>query len=132
MTPLKSKLVKIISFAFVIIFFTSFFLREYLRKIGFDFNFLIIGNCFLYFIFITSIFVHSANAYSSNANAFLRSVYLAMIIKMFGSAIAIIIFVVLNNGKINNPSLLTLMLFYIIYTSIEVTVLMKSIRKRNA
>jgi len=51
--------------------------------------------------------------------------------KLFVVVAAILIYVLILGGKVNIPSLFTAMVFYIIYTSIEVIQLMKLVRKKS-
>ena len=126
---LKNSLYKKITLLFIISLLIMICTKTYMIHLGYDFLFLMIGNTFLFLLFILSVLVHTAATSSKNPHVFLRSIYLTMIIKMFASAIAIIIFVLLNNGEINKPALLTLMGLYILYTMIEVSSLMRSLRK---
>jgi hypothetical protein len=53
------------------------------------------------------------------------------LLKLFVIVAAIVIYILLLGGKVNLPSLFTAMVFYIIYTSIEVIELMKLARKKS-
>ena len=70
---------------------------------------------------------------SVNTNAFIRSVYASLLVKIFIVIIALAVYLFITKGKINKPSVFTAMGLYILYTFIEVKQLMKiSRRKTNA
>jgi hypothetical protein len=67
---------------------------------------------------------------SANINAFIRGVYSSLLLKMVIIMIAVIIYIFITGGKVNKPSLFTSIGIYFLYTSIEVTQLMKIARRK--
>ncbi len=128
---IKHVLLKRICLTALVLFVFLFLLKNILQQHGFDFNFIAGGTLFLFVVFILSIFIHSSALYALNPHVFMRSVYMSMMIKMFSSAIALIIFVLYNNGKINTEGVFSLMLIYVIFTVVEVGSLMNALRNKN-
>lgn len=132
MNQLKSNILKRLTLFFLISCLIVWISKSFFISHGFDFLFFIGGNIFLYLIFILSIFIHmGGDSDSKNPHVSIRPIYLAMMLKMFAFSIAIVIFVLLNKGNINVPSLIALMFIYIIFTTIEVRSLMK-VKNKNA
>jgi len=110
--------------AFIIIF------KSFLLKHGFDDEFLLAANLLLFLLSITGFFIQVKAIQSTNINAFLRGVYTSLILKIFIVMIVLGIYLFITGGKVNTPSLLTSMVLYLSYTTIEVKQLMKIYRKK--
>ena len=104
--------------------------RSWLQSYGFDIQLLLIANAILFFISLSGFLIQARGLKSTNPNAFIRSVYVSFILKLFIVLIVVFAYVFLTKGKINKPSLFTSMGLYIVYTSIEVIQLMKIARKK--
>lgn len=105
--------------------------KTFLESHGFDRDFLIWANLFLFIISIGGFLLQRKGLHSANPQAFIRGVYSSMIFKMFVCMIVVLIYVFLFRNKINKPGLLTAMGMYIIYTVVEVSTLMKVVRKNK-
>ncbi|MDB5199049.1 MAG: hypothetical protein JWO92_1012 [Chitinophagaceae bacterium] len=105
--------------------------KTFLESHGFDREFLIWANLFLFFISIGGFLLQRKGLQSSNPQAFVRGVYSSMIFKMFVTMIVVLVYVFLFRSKINKPGLFTAMALYIVYTVVEVTALMKVARKKK-
>ena len=106
--------------------------KTFLDNLGYDRELLIWANLFLFLITIIGFLLQRKGLQSPNPNAFVRSVYASMMIKMFLVMIVTLGYVFLLKNKINKPGLFTAMGLYIVYTVVEVTSLMKVARKKNA
>ena len=105
--------------------------KTFLESRGFDREFLILANLFLFIISIGGFLLQRKGLQSPNPQAFVRGVYASMIFKMFITMIVVLIYVLLFRSKINKPGLFTAMGLYIVYTVVEVTALMKVARKKK-
>ncbi len=101
-----------------------------LERWGADQEVLIIGNLVLFIIFLLSFFVAQKGLESTNPHAFVRSVYVSMIIKLFICAIAAFIYISIYKKDLNKPALFTLMGLYLVYTFIEVATLTKMLKQK--
>jgi hypothetical protein len=122
----------------VIIFFVvlnGFFIadKNFLERNGFDQSVLIIGNLVLFAATLLSFFFARRGLVSENAQAFVRSVYISIMIKLLIAIIAAIIYIFLFRRNLNKPALFACMGLYLVYTFIEVSVLTKLLKeKKNA
>ncbi len=115
---------------FVFINVMVFILKSVLVLGGFEIRFLLIANAILFVVSISGFFIQMKGLKSTNINAFIRSVYASLLLKMFILMIVVFAYVFLTKGKINKPSLFTSMGLYLLYTSIEVIQLMKIARRK--
>ena len=122
----------------IIIFFillNALFLaaKNFLERSGFDQSVLIIGNLVLFAATLVSFVFAKQGLTSENPQAFVRSVYMSIMIKLFVCLIAALIYIFLFRKHLNRPALFTCMGLYLIYTFIEVSVLTKMLKeKKNA
>ncbi|HXR84663.1 MAG TPA: hypothetical protein VN722_10160 [Hanamia sp.] len=128
--PLSRKFVPVIGF-FILANILIFIFIKFLRSAGFNISFLLGANAVLFLLSSFGFFIQTKGVKSTNTNAFIRSIYSALLMKLFVVVAAILIYVLILGGKVNIPSLFTAMVFYIIYTSIEVIQLMKLVRKKS-
>jgi hypothetical protein len=105
--------------------------RPQLARLGFDVNLLIGGNLLLLAITLISMYLLTSGLKASSTNAFLRSVYGGFMIKFFIVAAAVFGYAFLTDGKINKPSVFTLMGLYLVYTFIETSSLLKLTTKKT-
>jgi hypothetical protein len=122
----------------VIIFFillNTLFLtgKNFLERSGFDQSVLIIGNLVLFAATLVSFVFSKQGLRSENPQAFVRSVYMSIMIKLFICVIAALVYIFLFRKNLNKPALFACMGLYLVYTFIEVSVLTKMLKqKKNA
>lgn len=112
---------------FAVITLTIYFLKNKLTEWGFDTVVLYAGNLLLFLVSLISAYFHTKGAASKNPNAFVRSVYGGNMIKMFSVMIAVMIYG-FTAKPFNKYSVIVCLLFYIIYTVIEVRAAMKTVK----
>ncbi len=105
--------------------------KEILDNHGFNRNVLQIANLILFAITFIGFLLQQLSLKSSNPQAFIRSVYGAMMLKLFICMIAVFAYAFVLKNNLNKPSLFTSMGMYILYSIVEVSVLMKSLRKNK-
>jgi hypothetical protein len=105
--------------------------KTFLDSHGFDREFLMWANLFLFLISIGGFLLQRKGVASPNPQAFVRGVYASNLFKMFLTIIVVVVYVFLMRSKINKPALFTAMALYIVYTAVEVTALMKLARKKK-
>jgi len=119
-------IVFLISAALILVF------RNDLTLHGFNWQVLSGGNLFIYLITIVSMHMLTKGINAENTNAFLRNAYGGIMFKLFGCAAAAFIYILVSGKNINRSSLFTCMFLYLIYTFIELSVIMKlSKAKKN-
>ena len=115
---------------FVLINMLVFIFKSFLRLNGFEIKFLLIANAVLCILSLSGFFIQMKGLRSGNINAFIRGLYSSLLLKMVIIMIAVIAYIFITGGKVNKPSLFTSMGIYFLYTSIEVTQLMKIARRK--
>jgi len=105
--------------------------KNFLDRAGFDQSVLIIGNLVLFAATLISFFSAMRGLKSQNPQAFVRSVYVSITIKLFICVIAALVYIFLFRKNVNRPALFTCMGLYLIYTFIEVSVLTKMLKEKK-
>ena len=100
-----------------------------LRKWGADQDVLLIGNLLLFVITLLSFFLGQRGLRNPNPHAFVRSVYGSIMIKMFLCLIMAFVYISIQKAALNKPALFTSMGLYLVYTALEVSALMKSLKR---
>ena len=116
----------------IFILLTALFIvfRQRLENWGVDANVLLIANVLLFVITLISFMLALRGLKNPNPNAFVRSVYGSMIIKLFAGMIAATIYISIYQKGLNKPALFGSMGLYLLYTFAEVTVLTKLLRQK--
>ena len=107
--------------------------RNFLGRIDADQSVLITGNLVLFAATLLSFLFAKRGLKSENPKAFVRGVYMSILVKLFICIIAALIYIFLFRKDLNKPALFTCMGLYLVYTFIEVSVLTKLLKeKKNA
>lgn len=129
---------KLKGFMPVIIFFIAlngFFIagKNMLDRWGVDQDVVIYGNLLLFLITLFSWLLAQRGLSNPNPHAFVRSVYMSVMLKLFVCMIVAFIYISINKSALNKPGLFTCMGLYLVYTFLEVSLLMKVLKqKKNA
>jgi hypothetical protein len=105
--------------------------RTQLESWGFDWQVLSGGNLFLYLVTVFSMHLLSKGLHAENTQVFLRNAYGGIMLKLFTCAAAAFFYILYADGDINKPALFGCMGLYLIYTAIELTVIMKQSKARR-
>lgn len=120
----------------VIVFFISagliLLFRTQLTAYGFNWNILMGGNLFVYLVTVVSMHMLSEGMKAANTHAFLTRAYGGIMIKMFACAIAAFIYILASGKSLNKPALFACMGLYLVYTFVELSLIMKNSRRKNA
>ncbi len=109
-----------------------FMFKEFLQLHEFDWKVLSAGNIFVYLVTAVSMNMLGKGLNAPDTNAFLRNAYGAILIKLFACAGAAFIYILAAGKNLNTPALFACMFLYLVYTSVELSVIMKqSNAKRN-
>ena len=95
-----------------------------LRKINIDQSMLIIGNMLLFVVTAFSFVLYRKALLAGNTQVFLRNVYSGMFIKFFVCLSAAFIYIFNAGNALNKPGLFSLMFLYLVYTFLEIGILM--------
>lgn len=105
--------------------------RSVLESWNFDQQVLLAGNLLLLVITLISYALSVRGLNHANPHVFLRSVYLSVMLKLFICIIAAFIYVSVNKASLNKPALFTCMGLYLVYTAVEVSMLMKMLKQNK-
>jgi len=103
--------------------------KEIQLKYQFDQVVLWAGHVLLFLLTVLSLFLHLRGASDKNAQAFFRSVYSSMILRMFGVVLAIIIYASVAGASVNRPSLLLCAGLYFIYMFYEIGIVFRLLKQ---
>lgn len=93
---------------------------------------LIASNLFFFLLSIISISIQNKALSDKNPNVFIRSVMIGMILKMFSTAIAVVVYFFQSGEHFNKRGVFISLFFYLIYLATEVSTVMKLNKKSNA
>ncbi|HVZ96211.1 MAG TPA: hypothetical protein VG847_05005 [Chitinophagaceae bacterium] len=116
---------------FILVNGLAFAFKGFLQGHGVDIGLLLVANLILFLLGLAGFFILMRGLRSSNTQAFLRSVYASLLLKLFVIIIALSLYLFINKGKINRPALFTSLALYIVYMVIEIRQLMKITSKKT-
>ena len=118
----------------VFILFDLFFYmaKGQLVKWGLDTSVLIIANSLILILTLITFYIQQKALLDSNPNVFIRSIMAGMMIKMFACMIAIFVYWYVSQQKFSKPAVLVSMLMYVVYLVVEVKIVTKLNRQKNA
>ena len=119
------------SIFFILVNAGAVLFRDKLESYGFDLILVIIGNLFLFFVSGFSFMLMVKGLAAKNNTTFLRMFYSSFIFKFILVAIAAFIYIMYANKEVNKPGIFLCLGLYLIYTVIEVSVLMKVSKERT-
>lgn len=97
---------------------------------GVDHDVVIAGNVLLFLVTILSLQLAKRGLSNPNTQAFIRSIYSSMMLKMFACIIAAFVYVWAAGQALNKPALFICMGLYLVYTFMEVSVLTRMLKKK--
>jgi RsiW-degrading membrane proteinase PrsW (M82 family) len=101
-------------------------------KYNIDGNVLLAANIIFLLLGIYVFFMQQKALKNSNPNVFVRSIISGMMIKMFGTVIAVLIYVLANSKSYNKKAVFISMFMYLIYLAVEVIAISKINKGKNA
>ena len=117
---------------FLLIALLLFMLKKQITDAGFDITVLHISNAILFFISVVSFFIQLRGIRHSNPHVFVRSVMSGVMLKMLVVVAATFAYVYSSDGTYNKRSVMAGLFLYLVYLAIEVFVVMKLNKKKNA
>ena len=115
---------------FLIVAAISFTGLELLNHFGLNGKVLGIGNTIVYLATVLSYFLGLRGLGSANPHAFVRSVYVSIMLKFFICLHAALIYIITYRSNINKPAIFVCMGLYLVYTFIEVRILMEKLKEK--
>ena len=106
--------------------------KTLLARWGIDYNVLIIANILFFLISLIAFFMQQKALNNSNPNVFVRSVMGGMLIKMFACITAVIVYRLVAGNSVSKVSVFAAMFLYLLYLAVEVAVITKLNKQKNA
>ena len=119
-----------IEFVFLIVIIIMTSAHKLFDQWNVDTGVVLISNFILFLITSFSFILAQRGLKNSNPNVFFRSIYSGIMLKLFGCIIAAFIYISMNKAHLNKPALFISMGLYLVYTFVEVSVLMKLLKHR--
>jgi hypothetical protein len=125
---------QVLPLLFLFIFFNAFFLlfKTFLEKYGVNKDILLIANTLFFLTNFITLFLQSRALQNTNPNVFVRSMMAGMMVKMFVVLVAFIIYVLLYGKAVNKPAIYISIFLYFLYLAVEVAIVMKLNKQKNA
>ena len=102
--------------------------KNMLERWNADQDVLIYGNLILFAITLLSFLIARKGLKNTNPHAFVRAVYGGIMIKLFICVIAAFIYIASFGKSLNKPAFFACMGLYLVYTFLEVSILMKVLK----
>ena len=116
---------------FVVINSFAFSAGSMMKRWNMDQDVLIAGNLLLFAITFFSFLLAEGGLQQKNPHAFVRAIYSSIMIKLFICIIATFVYIYINKANLNKPALFACMGLYLVYTFLEVYILMKLLRQKK-
>lgn len=105
--------------------------KSWLVKYAIGYEILLIGNTVLFTVTIVSLYFHIKGFLHKNVQVFFRSVYGALMVKMFLCATAVVVYALLARKNINKPAIFICMALYFVYTLTEVRMIFRLLKQQK-
>ena len=118
--------------AFLVIGIGILVSRNYLQQHNIDWQVISGSNLFIYLVTAVSMNMLTSGLNAANTQLFLRKAYGGIMLKLFACAGAAFIYILVSGKGLNKGALFISMGLYLVYTLIELSVIMKqSQQKKN-
>ncbi len=105
----------------------------FIAKVQIDQSVLIVGNLVLFAVTIVSFLLYRNAMIAGNTHGFIKNVYGGLFLKFFVCIIAAFIYIYNVREAVNKAGVFCLMFLYLVYTFLEISILMKNSKhKKNA
>ena len=130
MSP-QNKIILPLLIVFVLTNLTLYAARAIEVKWGIDFYVLFFANDIFFLLSLVAFFMQRKALGNSNPNVFIRSVMGGMLIKMFVTITAVIVYRLIAGNSVSKVSVFAAMFLYLLYLGVEVAVITKLNRQKN-
>ena len=89
------------------------------------------GNAWLLIVTTLAYYFERRGVREANSHAFFRWIYTGMLLKMFLCIAAVVVYAFTDRAAITKGAVLVWLLFYIIYTGVEISLLLRESKERR-
>ena len=131
---MQNKNRQIFPLVFLFIIVNTFLLTipSFFEKHGIDRDVLIITNTLLFLTNFVAFFLQRRALQNKNPNVFVRSMMSSMMIKMVVLLGAFLVYIIMFGKTVNKPAIYISLGLYLIYLAVEVMIVMKLNKQKNA
>jgi hypothetical protein len=124
----------ILPLLFVFIAINTFLLTSsaFFDNHGIDRDVLLVANTLFFLSNFVAFFLQSRALQNKNPNVFVRSMMASMMIKMLLVAGAFLVYILVAGTAVNKPAIYISIFLYFVYLAIEVAIIMKLNKQKNA
>lgn len=120
-------------FSLFIVFSSAFIVcRPLLAKWGINADVLVIANIIFFAISLIAFFMQKKALDHTNPNVFIRSVMAGMLVKMGVCIFAVILYRLIAGDAVSKVSVFAAMFLYLLYLAVEVAIITKMNKRKNA
>ena len=130
MSPQKKIILPLLS-VFILVNVVLVAVKAILAHWGIDFYVLFFANDIFFLLSLVAFFMQRKALGNSNPNVFIRSVMGGMLIKMFVTITAVIVYRLIAGNSVSKVSVFSAMFLYLLYLGVEVAVITKLNRQKN-
>ena len=128
----KNKAIFPLVFLFIILNTFLLTMPAFFEKHGIDRDVLIIANSLLFLTNFIAFFMQRRAMQNKNPNVFVRSMMGSMLIKMVVLLGAFLVYMIAFRKTVNKPAIYISLFFYVLYLAVEVRIVMKLNKQKNA
>lgn len=128
----KNKQIFPLVFLFIIVNTFLLTMPAFFEQHGIDREVLIIANSLLFLTNFVAFFLQRRALQNKNPNVFVRSMMGSMMIKMVILLGAFLVYVILFGKTVNKPAIYISLGLYVLYLAVEVMIVMKLNKQKNA
>lgn len=131
---MNQRMNRILPLVIIFILLTVIFIASNLLLSSSGINFVVLtgANCLFFLMSLITIRWQKKAMENSNANVFIRSVMLGMMLKMLVCIAAVMAYVLASGKNFNKPAVYISMVIYLVYLVSEVAIMMKLNKSKNA
>ena len=116
---------------FGVVFILGIIFKDFLVSKDINVNFVQGANFVLFTLSVAGLFIQSRGAVAVKMSTFLSGIYTSLLMKLFLVAGGILVYVTIMGGEVNKGAIFISMALYFIFTAIEVTQIMKLLRRKT-
>lgn len=125
---------QVLPLLFIFIFINAILLTSpsFFDRLGIDRDVLIAANAILFLIHFITFLLQSRAIGKTNPHVFVRSMMAGLLIKMFVVIAALLGYILIKDKEVNKPAIYISIGLYFIYLAVEVAIVMKLNKQKNA
>jgi hypothetical protein len=130
-TSARLKVILPIIIVFIFVNVIAVVFPALLEKLHIQQTLIVVGNLILFGVTMLSFLLYQKAMMAGKTSLFIRNVYSGMLIKFFVCLVAAFLYIYNARESVNKAGVFVLMFLYLVYTFLEVFILMKQSKQSN-